>query len=492
VRWRRFFVRGDRLHPIWRAGVYLFGILTADVLGALGLSFFYLIYLLLSGTLPEGPDLTVGAGLPRWLWLGEGWWRLISALGLALFMGRFLDHEPTETMGLDRPQAGRDGLLGAALGLGTMGLVGALFVALGWANPGQGTAGVGDLLLDGIALLPAAIAEEIAFRGYLLRVFAEWRGPLVGGAVTSVLFALFHGLNPHVGPLGLVNILLAGAVFALAVERTGTLWLAVGYHFLWNLTQGPILGMPVSGMGWQGLLDFEVSGPAVWTGGPFGPEGGLMATLVVLISVLPLWALTRRPATVALACRNQRAVVEARFGPIPSIHHRLMVEGPLFDDLARAPARGRMGEVVLLLRRSDGRLLLHTKSFYPPGTYRLPSGGIRRGESVMDAARREVTEETRLTVGGLRPVDRLTYTLRRGRRRLFFHSWRVLVDVEGEPVMDDAEERIAGFRWIEPEELDGVAAHLRSLPGDWAGWGRFRAMAHSDVRLTPPPSCGII
>jgi hypothetical protein len=332
--------------------------------------------------------------------------------------------------------------------------------------------------LDVVALLPAAAAEEIAFRGYLQRAFGEWRGPVVGVLVSSLIFALFHALNPHVNPIGLLNILLAGVVFAVSVERTGTLWLATGYHFLWNLTQGTILGMPVSGMAWQGLLDLSPRGPAVWTGGPFGPEGGLTATLVLLLSLIPLWLLTRRPATVAVACRNQRAAVEAAFGPLPAVHHRLDVGPRLFQDLALAPTRGRMGEVVLLLRRADGQVLLHTKSFYPPGTYRLPSGGIRPNETVMDAARREAAEETGLSARELHPLGLVTYTLRDGRRRCFFHSWLVVADVEGEPNANDGDERIAGFRWVGPDELLQVPEALRTLPTEWGGWGRFRALAH--------------
>ncbi|MCS7179707.1 MAG: CPBP family intramembrane metalloprotease, partial [Anaerolineae bacterium] len=94
-------------------------------------------------------------------------------------------------------------------------------------------------------------------------------------------------------PLALANIALAGAVFALAVEWTGTLWLAVAYHFAWNFFQGTVLGLPVSGMAWEGLLALPTDGPVLLTGGAFGPEGGLISTAVLLLSLLPLWAATR-------------------------------------------------------------------------------------------------------------------------------------------------------------------------------------------------------
>lgn len=476
--WHRLFMRGGRLHPLCRATIYLLLLLGTEVSGGLLLGLLYAISLLLLGAPQRAVESLLGGNIPRTMFLGLGWWRLATALGLALILGHLLDREPMETMGLDRRRSGRDGLLGALFGLGTMGAIGGLFVALHWASPARGSAGPVGFLLDVIALLPAAAAEEIAFRGYLQRAFGEWRGPVVGILASSLIFALFHALNPNVNPMGLLNILLAGVVFAVSVERTGTLWLATGYHFLWNLTQGTILGMPVSGMAWQGLLDLSPRGPAIWTGGAFGPEGGLAATLALFLSLIPLWLLTCRPATVAVACRNQRATMEAAFGPLPAVHHRLDVGARLFRDLAPAPTRGRMGEVVLLLRRPDGKLLLHTKSFYPSETYRLPSGGIRPGEEVTEAARREASEETGLSVREPRPLGLLTYTLRDGRRRCFFHSWLVVADVEGEPNPGDGEERIAGFRWIGPEELGRVAEALRALPPEWDGWGRFRALAH--------------
>ena len=67
---------------------------------------------------------------------------------------------------------------------------------------------------------------------------------------------------------------------------TRNLWLPIGIHFGWNFLQGPILGLTVSGQsvdcGWR---LFRLHGTPLFTGGMFGPEGGLIAGVVTLIGI---------------------------------------------------------------------------------------------------------------------------------------------------------------------------------------------------------------
>ncbi len=142
----------------------------------------------------------------------------------------------------------------------------------------------------------------------------------------------------------------------------------------------------------------------------------------------------------------------------------------------------RRGEVVLVLRRPDGRLVLQTKAFYPPGAYRLPTGSIEQSEPLLDALGRELREETGLEPQVLRFLGVLCY---RFRRRGVPHeraSYVFLLDAGAGPlVAQDATERITGLREIQPEELDAVAERLEALTGEWAPWGRFRALENRFV-----------
>ncbi len=477
--WRALFLRGDRLHPLWRVALFLTALVLAET--AIDSVVILLLLLVQPSGLPAAELLSeLGSGqTPRLLFLGVSVLRLPVYGGLALLLGRLLDREPAATMGLSTARAGRDGLLGLLIGLAAMLLVAAARLALGWATLQRGGGSAGLFLLDLLALLAAAAAEEIAFRGYVQRAIAAWKGPLAGVLVSAALFSFAHVLNPNVNVVGVLNIVLAGVVFALAVERRGTLWLATGYHLAWNLAQGALLGMPVSGMAWDGLLALSDGGPALLTGGTFGPEGGLLATTALLLSLLPLLWATRGPATVVPAYRRQRAEAEARFGPLP--HRPIRVTASdLFDgELQRKIQQGqRLGEVVLLLRRADGQVLLHTKHFYPPDVYRLPSGGINGDESVVTAAQREACEETGLELCQARPLGVLTYDMRQGRQSFFFHSWLVTGQVDGQPAPQDEHERITGYRWVDAKALPEITGQLRRLPDEWAGWGQYRAHAH--------------
>jgi len=141
--------------------------------------------------------------------------------------------------------------------------------------------------------------------------------------------------------------------------------------------------------------------------------------------------------------------------------------------------RERPGEVVLVLERPDDGIWLHTKGFYPPGTWRLPTGGLKHGEAPDVGYVRELAEETGIVPAP--PPRRLAvvrYAATTG-ERYAFASYLYRVPGVGEPPRAaDASEDITGWRAVPPAELDRVAADLRRLPDGWRPWGEFRAVAH--------------
>jgi membrane protease YdiL (CAAX protease family) len=185
------------------------------------------------------------------------------------------------------------GLLAGAVTAGLALLISVVGGGAGWVSD-AGT--LGDYLRQTsktIAVLaPAALSEELLFRGVPLVLLAGALGR--GGAVAAigVLFALAHVSNPNASPLGLGNIALAGIFLGLAFYAPGGIWTAFGAHLGWNSLLA-CLDTPVSGVPFNIPLLGYNPGTHQWlTGGRFGPEGGLAATVAVTLAIVVMarWA----------------------------------------------------------------------------------------------------------------------------------------------------------------------------------------------------------
>jgi len=160
-----------------------------------------------------------------------------------------------------------------------------------------------------------------------------------------------------------------------------------------------------------------------------------------------------------------------------------------FDDPIRKP--DRYGEVCMVVRRPKGTLLLSIKTFYPRGAYRLPTGGIHRGEPILDALLRETNEETGLQTDVRRFLARIAYhSVDAPTGVPIFHTFAFLLDETGGTLGAlDTTEQIEDWREIEVAELPRVASFLDDLRapgavdigGDWRAWGKFRAVVHRAV-----------
>ena len=93
---------------------------------------------------------------------------------------------------------------------------------------------------------------------------------------------------------------LFGVFAALYTLYEGGLWGVFSIHSAWNWAQGNLFGFEVSGLEEVGntAINLMEVGPDMITGGPFGPEGGIAATIVLLTSsVLVLIASQRQEGT---------------------------------------------------------------------------------------------------------------------------------------------------------------------------------------------------
>lgn len=172
-----------------------------------------------------------------------------------------------------------------------------------------------------------------------------------------------------------------------------------------------------------------------------------------------------------------------RYGQ-PIVHTADLQGRQLFNPLNKVD---RYGEVCMVIRRKNGRLLLSKKIFYPSEAYRLPTGGINKGESVYHALLRETYEETGLEFEVRRFLAAAAYRLPEMQAEPVFYTFAFLIDEMGGTLkIIDTKEQVEGFREIEPAQLPDVADHLEhpvayysaAIAGKWEDWGKFRAVIH--------------
>lgn len=130
-----------------------------------------------------------------------------------------------------------------------------------------------------------AFAEEIVFRGYILNNLMESVNRWVALLVAAFIFAIAHISNPDFSVVAAINIFLAGILLGVNYIYTKNLWYGIMLHFSWNFLQGPVLGYEVSGQQVKSLFQHDLQGNKWLTGGGFGFEGSLVATLLCLLAI---------------------------------------------------------------------------------------------------------------------------------------------------------------------------------------------------------------
>lgn len=230
-----------------------------------------------------------------------------ALLGLWPFL-RGLEFKSLGDLGLVWPAGQwRKFAAGFALGFGSLASVAALALLGGarhWTSDAAGLAG--RLIGIAVTALVVAVLEEILFRGALfgaLRKVWHWRFAL---AVSSMVYAILHFLESarlsgpvrwtsglallplmsrgfadwHAVVPGFFNLTLAGAILALAYQRTGNLYFSIGLHAGW-----------IFWLKAYNAVTAEVAGARVW----FWGSGKLIdGWLALPLLALVLWLVLRR------------------------------------------------------------------------------------------------------------------------------------------------------------------------------------------------------
>jgi hypothetical protein len=142
-----------------------------------------------------------------------------------------------------------------------------------------------------VLLILAGAFEELVFRGYAFQTLLRGAPAIVPVLLFSIYFGWAHWDNPNRTLFSTANTALAGIWLSIAYLRTRSLWFPTALHFAWNWTMGAFFGIPISG---QRIPPHPIlvstSGEPVWlTGGSYGSEGGVAATVVLIIAIVVIW-----------------------------------------------------------------------------------------------------------------------------------------------------------------------------------------------------------
>jgi hypothetical protein len=272
--------------------------------------------------------------------------RLIVMLILLSLMARYVDKRHFSDYGLHL-QSGRwwvDFGFSFALTALLISLLFGIQTYLGWITISsslldQGPGAVaGQLLLPLLSTIAVAFYIELFFRGYLITNLGEgfnflgrlyqprlavknsskiqqllnsiWqRTPVLAAWLMATLFFLVVRVDSDVATnVLLLNLLRASFLLTLPFVLTRSLAIPIGLNLGWNMATQNVYGLKILGGGLLGsevggvlssvraLLVVVQSGPEMLTGGPLGPEGGLlgMATVVLAGMVVMLWLRRRQ------------------------------------------------------------------------------------------------------------------------------------------------------------------------------------------------------
>ncbi|SEK95357.1 CPBP family intramembrane glutamic endopeptidase [Haloferax larsenii] len=239
----------------------------------------------------------------------------VSTTGLAGFLvARYIDRRTVSDLGFG---IDRDWLLDLGFGLALGGVLMTLIFLVGlatdWIAVTQFRLGP-DRVLGVVALfvffIAVGISEELLLRGVVLTNVAEglrWRFDVptaltVALVVSSAIFGIAHLQNPNSSLASTLSITLAGVMLGLGYVLTGDLAIPTGIHISWNFVQGGVYGFAVSGLDFgTSLVETTERGPDVVTGGPFGPEAGLLGIGAMVVGALCIaWYVQFRYGTLGL------------------------------------------------------------------------------------------------------------------------------------------------------------------------------------------------
>lgn len=203
----------------------------------------------------------------------------LVAIAIYIAWGKLIERRAVTELSL--PGAGREWAIGGLIGIGLYTGCVLLLMAFGMFRI-EGLNPLSYMIPAAAMAMKSSVFEELVFRGALFKSVEDMAGSWIAILVSSLVFGFLHLLNPDATVAGAAYIAIeAGLLLAAAYLVTRRLWMAIGFHMLWNYVQSAVYsGIVSGGVALPGLLQQKTEGPTFFTGGSFGMEQSIFALIL--------------------------------------------------------------------------------------------------------------------------------------------------------------------------------------------------------------------
>lgn len=205
--------------------------------------------------------------------------------------------QPISEQGLPaREGIAKEAGLGLAIGWGLAALCALILALLGGIAIVLNTQlAAWEWLLAGAAFFAlAALAEEVAFRGYAFQRFVHAIGPFGAALGFAILYAFVEAVRPGSSHASLAVSVAFSLLLSLAYLRTRALWVSWGINFAWKASRALLFGLVVSGVSsHSSVVEGDPMGPFWLTGGGYGVDASWLAFALLLLAIPLVYRLTR-------------------------------------------------------------------------------------------------------------------------------------------------------------------------------------------------------
>jgi hypothetical protein len=150
------------------------------------------------------------------------------------------------------------------------------------------------LLADIAFFALAALAEEVAFRGYGFQRFERAVGPIGATVGFAAYYAIVQTLTHGASHASFAVSIALSLLLSSAYLRTRALWLSWGLNFGWKASRALLFGFAVSGVSSHSpIVQGDPMGPFWLTGGGYGLDASWFAFIILLLALPFLFRITR-------------------------------------------------------------------------------------------------------------------------------------------------------------------------------------------------------